>query len=109
MRDNLDIGGSPIEEKCIMVDTKRDYLGVMRQECRVYMKQLKRMYPDVEFTIRSNCHDFGAYYEVCAVFDPYDEQEAERAFEVEAGEPLRWDEPALRELDAIPDYWAQVS
>lgn len=50
------------------------------------------------FIVKSFPHDFGSYYEVCAVFNDNDEASSSWAYNVEAHIPEYWDEIAKAEL-----------
>jgi hypothetical protein len=85
MIDYLYIGSAPVEEDCAQVGSP-DYSTKARAECRRFMDQIKRHYPEPEngwLQVKSNPHDFGTYYEVVACYDPSDADSAHWAFDVE--------------------------
>lgn len=101
MRDYLEIGCTPSAESCQQVPYDDPQLA--RVECRAFINQLGRVFPPVDgasFTIRSNSHDFGTYYEVAIVFDDGDESACDYAYRVEAKAPEYWDDEARAELAA---------
>lgn len=62
----LDLGCGPGDETVAQVGSD-NYTKQAKKECRVYIQQLKRVYGDHEdlsLVIRSNPHDYGAYYSV---------------------------------------------
>lgn len=111
MRDFISIGPTPPDEDCAQVGAE-DYARRAKKECIVYANQLKRMLTGGSFQIKSFDHEFGSYYEVCAIFETdtpdfshlkpsemTDQQlEAWSAWEAEANGPLKWDEEARKEL-----------
>lgn len=105
MNDAIPIGSTPIEEHCVAVGSA-DYEGPMRDECEVFKRMLLRLYPPPAgstgfLRVKRNSHDFGAYYEVEAVFDRKDVTAAQWAFELESNSPERWDDIAAFELQWI--------
>jgi hypothetical protein len=116
MRDYLELSSVPIDEPCAMVGSA-DYHRRARLECRVFINQLERAFPEaiaagLYFRIKANGHDFGTYYEVEAVFDNEDENQTEWAYTIEDELPIAWDEDARNELAAagietVPrdDFW----
>jgi hypothetical protein len=82
-----------------------DYSTRARLECRAFIDQLERTFPQAidagcTFRIRSNPHDFGAYYEVAIFYDDDDEEQTRAAFDVEDDLPAHWDEDARAYLAA---------
>ena len=58
MRDYLDLSPTPIDEPCAMVEKTGDYMPRMRAECRAFVSQLERTFPQalaagVTFRIKS--------------------------------------------------------
>lgn len=95
MRDYLSIGSAPCDEECAQVGSP-DYSTQARIECRAYMEQLRRLYPEPQggyFKLKSFPHDFGSYYEVVAVYDDEDEEATEWALGAEYGAE-KWDAEA---------------
>lgn len=107
MVERLDIGPCPNGVSGVQVTDKVDYIDAMKHECRVYIKQLERVYgaeaAGVRLAISSNSHDFGTYYDVVAKFDEDDETATAKAFEMEAG-CEDWDEEAEKELRTSPAW-----
>ena len=111
MKDYLELASVPTDEPCAMVGST-DYHRRARLECRVFINQLERTFPQaiaagVTFRTASNPHDFGPYYEVRVIFDDENEDQLDWAYIVEGSLPEHWDEDARNELaahgyDAIP-------
>jgi len=99
--DFLSVDGVPLEEDCTQVGGS---LEEMRAECNAYINQLIRKHgeppTDASFTIVSNPHDFGTYYDVAVVFNPDKEEAGIYAYKVENDLPEYWDSEALAELKA---------
>lgn len=100
MRDYLTLGPVPTDEPCAQVGAD-DYYQRARLECGRYAEQIRRHYPEPEhgyLITKGFSHDFGTYYEVCAVFDDEDEVSTHWAFEVES-DPLgvltHWEKPEI--------------
>jgi hypothetical protein len=98
MKDYLDLSPAPVDEPCAMVGSP-DYSKRARLECRAFVDQLERTFPDaiaagVTFRITRNPHDFGEYLEVQACFDDDDEAQTEWAYTIEAELPYFWDDDA---------------
>ena len=100
MRECIELGSTPIEEDCAQIGSN-DYSLRARKECKAYINQLKRMFPeyaDIEYRIKSNPHDFGTYYEVVVCYDTNDKVSIEQAFDIEDKLPEYWDSLAKEEL-----------
>lgn len=99
MRDDfIYIGSAPYDEECAQVG--RDSVAVLRGEATIYKRQLERMFPDGDFRVKAEHHDFGSYYEVVAYFGDENDPAYRAAFEAEANGPAEWDAEALSELAA---------
>ena len=122
MRDFLDLSPVPIDEPCAQVGPG-DYMPRMRAECRAFVSQLGRTFPEalaagVGFRIKSNTYDAGTYLSVEACFNDDDESQTEWAYTIEGELPSLWDDEARAELTAkgyectpqeTPDFWATDS
>lgn len=104
MRDYLTIGTVPHAEDCTQNEPTGEYQAKQRREAAIFADQIARHYPEpynAHVSVKAFPHDFGRYYEVCAVFDDEDEAACNWAYEVEA-DPLgvlqNWDETALAAL-----------
>jgi len=102
MREYLELGPVPCDEKCEQVGHDCDYQK-MNRESREYANQLARMFPGWEeancsFGVKSFSHDFGSYYETVVKYYPDDEKSAEFAFNVENNLPAEWDAEARKVL-----------
>ena len=98
MRDFLSIGPVPFDEDCAQVGSP-DYHLRARPECKRFIAQILRHYPDDQhsgyLSIKHFPHEHGTYVEVCAVFDDEDEASINWAFSIEAddkGVLSRWEE-----------------
>ena len=95
--ENLNIGSTPNEEECAQVGSA-DYYARAIKECRAYMAQIQKHYPEPEngyLKLKGFPHDFGSYYEVVAYYDPEDTQASRWAFDIEGdalGVLSTWDE-----------------
>ncbi len=105
MRDFINIGPAPCDEKCAQVG-EDTFPEQSRKECRAFMGQLKRVFGEppegAELRIKSFEHDFGTYREVVCYFDDAYPESREYAFKLEGEAPSKWDEQARAELAACP-------
>jgi hypothetical protein len=120
MTDHICIGPTPAAETCAQVGAA-DYHRKARRECVAFINQIRRELgpePDgARLFIKSNPHDFGSYLEVCceyevpqdnrsaAVSDPeyfpaVDRAALDYALRCESTAD-RWDDEAIKELDAL--------
>ena len=101
MNQWIDVGSSPTDESCAQVGSP-DYYPRARRECRVYIRQLRRMHgpePDgARLAIQRNPHDFGTYLSVVCHYEPTKQASIDYAFRCENQSPANWDEEARREL-----------
>lgn len=101
MREYVTLGQTPCSEECTQVGAA-DYSRLARRECRAYIGLIRRAFPDLPagltLRIKSFPHDFGSYYEVCAMFDDQDEGACEAAYMLESEAPQYWDEEARADL-----------
>jgi|WetSurMetagenome_2_1015567.scaffolds.fasta_scaffold655540_2 hypothetical protein len=113
MMDSMTLGPTPAEEKCAQTKDA-DYAEKALVECRVYRKQLLRMYqaehgkelPDgCSLRIGSHAHDFGTYHEVEIRYNDSFESAMEAAFWFDANLPGHWDDEAKRELEELIPGW----
>jgi hypothetical protein len=95
-RDYIDIGSSPADEECAQVGSP-DYAQRARSECNRFIDLIRRvMGPEPEgaqLSIKSNPHDFGAYYEVVCYYDTDNEEASKYAYRCEGEAPSTWDDP----------------
>ena len=96
MREYMAIGPAPFDEPCVQVSRDVDYLPAMRDECRRFIKLIRKKLgpepPGAHLGIKSNPHDFGTYLEVGCYFDDTDEQQTDYAYLCEADAPTTWDD-----------------
>jgi hypothetical protein len=100
MKDYIELGPTPVDEDAAQIKVQDDFLIQNLLECKAYKAQLLRTSPGADVRIKSFRHEFGTYHEVCIYFDPADEAECERAFNLEGSTPLEWDDEARAELTA---------
>jgi hypothetical protein len=101
MTDTYEIGSSPNDEDCVQVGSD-NYPVLAKKECRAYMNQLNRVFPDMPagmyLKITSHPHEFGTYHEVSVSYDDEREDHAEFLWgKLELGCD-NWDEEAKKEL-----------
>lgn len=100
-RDTYDIGCSPNNEECAQVGSE-DYYDRAMKECRAYLNQLQRAYPNppdgVRLKIVSHPHDFGTYHEVAVVYDDENEKHCDYVFGNLENGCEYWDDEAKKEL-----------
>ncbi len=104
MLDFLSIGPVPCDEDCSQRGTE-DFVLNSTRECKAYINQLKRMFPNPEdknfFKIKWSNHDFGMYPEVVIYYNDDIKISCEYAFNVESKSPAQWDEEAKKELGLL--------
>ena len=100
MRTYITIGSCPSNEPCAQLG-EEDNRQRARLECGRFAEQIRRHYPEPEhgyLITKGFSHDFGTYFEVCAVFDDEDDISSNWAYEVE-GDPLEvlthWEKPEI--------------
>jgi hypothetical protein len=95
MRDYLTIGATPAGESCAQVGNG-DYDEASKKECNAFKGMLEAKFvncPDkARFVVKTFPHDFGAYREVCVVFDDEDADSTDYAYFVENHTPEYWDD-----------------
>jgi hypothetical protein len=97
----MHIGSVPLEETPAQVGSL-DYEERSRRECIVYKRMLARLFPSPDeaaatLTIKSFCHDFGSYREVCVRYDDTNREATEYAYRLERESPEEWDDIARYE------------
>ena len=96
MRNFETIGCTPHDEDCAQVG-RPDYAQRARVECRLFMQQIAKHYPEPEkgyLAIKWFGHDFGTYCEVLAYFDDEDDESVTWAYDIEGdvkGVLATWD------------------
>lgn len=105
-RSTLEFGPVPADESCQQVGTENYSSRLAREECGAYVRQLARMFPQVEatgayFKITSNNHEAGVYLEVAVAYNSDSDEQIAAAFFVDDNCPLNWDEIAKHELELI--------
>jgi len=105
-REIIEIAAVPYNESCEQCGTENYDPAHARRECRAFINQLERQFPQVEesgayFKIVSRDHDFGTYYEVGVSYDESNEDQIKIAYLVEEEAPSEWDEIAKQELGLV--------
>jgi hypothetical protein len=102
MIDYLELGPVPADENCEQLGPNYDPAKATR-ECRAYVNQLRRQFPDppfgADFVIKTFSHEFGSYKEVCVRFSDISDEAVDFAYRVEDEAPANWDDEARRELN----------
>ena len=105
MQSSFDLGPTPGREDCEQLGPRYS-LGKPWAECRIYVAQLTRMFPNkpegCHFKVVFGVHDFGMYHEVHILFAENIKQELEYALNVKSNLPKEWDDISLAELKQIP-------
>jgi hypothetical protein len=105
MREYLELGPVPSNEECYQTG-KDDYI-LIRSEASIYKKQLERMFPDLWFSVKAFDHEFGTYCEVVVYYNPDDEAEVNKVYEVESNLPQNWDLESLKQLEELKIEYAK--
>lgn len=50
MKEYIELGSAPCDEACVQVDSRREYLPAMVEECRRYKKLLEEMFSGLGLT-----------------------------------------------------------
>ncbi len=90
----IEFDTSPVNEDCVQVDKKTDYLPAMKAEARRMIELLDKKFPwaDGNFRIKSQEHDFGTYVEIRYTFS---EDEWHLANCIESNFPQTWEDDAV--------------
>ncbi len=100
--DFIELGGTPNDEDCTQIEDL-DHEKWNKVECRVYINQLKRLFPEqcklTTLDLIRNIHDFGIYYEVGAPYREGNEEQEDAVYEIEGNLPNNWDEESIKELE----------
>ncbi len=93
MRDYIDIGPSPANEKCAQVG-QADYARQARRECNRFIELLRKTIGEepgsAYLATKSNPHAFGTYYEVVCYYDDTDEEATRYAVRCQDDAPTEW-------------------
>lgn len=89
--DYLTLGPTPYGEGCQQLGPNYNP-ALANLELRTYLGQLRREFPNAILKIKHFQHDFGTYGEVVAIFDEFNCEAEEAAFDVENNMPEFWDE-----------------
>lgn len=105
MRDFIEIGPVPCDEKCEQVGMPNYDSFRAKLECECFRNQLRRQFgPEPEgarLRIKSNPHDFGNYLEVVCHFDDAFPESVEYAFKCEGEAWTQWDNDNLVKLGLV--------
>jgi len=101
MRNSMYIGECPVEEPCVFVTNKQDYVVAMRFEVSVFRDQLIRTLGELQegcfFKITSNQHDFGTYYSLEFLYDDESQKAIKYGLRAERG-LKNWDDESKARL-----------
>ena len=102
--DYLELACSPLDEECVQVTDREDYIPAMQKEVLRFKEQLGRLFPtpadlegQVRFVVKKNSHDFGMYMEVAIQYNSNNEKAEAFAFYVENNLPLTWNQTEVKE------------
>ncbi len=107
MRDYIDIGASPANERCAQVG-EEGYAQQARAECNRFIELIRKTLGEepgsAHLTIKSNPHGFGTYFSTVCYYDDTDEEAARYAARCEDEAPTRWGKtappaPAVLEME----------
>lgn len=105
-KDFMYLGTAPYEEECVQVESGKDYLPAMREECNRFINLLRDTFgkePEgARLAIRSEMHDFGSYLEVVCWFDEDIPESVEYAYNIEGNTPARWPSTPVSSLPDPP-------
>ena len=103
MTDYLYLGPVPCEEDAIQVSPTCDTVA-MKKQVRDYVTMLEERFPDAPeeayFSIKTEYHDYGTYYEAVVKYKDCDEDAVNYAFFVESNLPSRWDDKEVLDWKA---------
>jgi hypothetical protein len=103
--NHFSLGPVPTDESCQQVGMPSYNSTIARQECQIYIRQLKRQFSNapsgVSFEITENPHDFGTYLDVVIRFNENVKAEMKYALIVENNLPALWDKIANNDLDKL--------
>ncbi len=95
-RDYVDIGSSPCDEDCAQMGAP-DYYTRAKAECARFIELIRKtLGPEPEgarLAVKSNPHDFGAYYEVVCYYVDENDEARKYAYRGESDAPATWDTP----------------
>ena len=95
-RDYVDIGSSPCDEDCAQMGAP-DYYTRAKAECARFIELIRKtLGPEPEgarLAVKSNPHDFGAYYEVVCYYVDENDEARKYAYRCESDAPATWDTP----------------
>lgn len=109
----IDLSGTPVDEKCTCNNPNADYIPKQKAECRAFIGQLKRQFkerleacPSLSLAVKGNPHDFGTYYTVVAKYRETGDEEKDAkcedlAYYLQDNLPEKWDDEAATELGLL--------
>lgn len=91
--DYIEFDTTPVNEPCVSLDPKVDYMPAMRAEANRMKELLEKRFPDVNgyFSVKSVPHDFGSYLEMRFYYDD-DEDGIKEMQHVERHYPQTWED-----------------
>lgn len=113
MKEYMQIGSAPYNVDCAQVgSTAYNYDARSRIECYAFLDQIKRVCGEppegAGIIVKSFPHDFGAYREVCVVYDDQNEEATQYAFKCESADIGEWDDEAIKELIIKSDTYRDM-
>jgi len=103
--DYFDLGSSPTDEMCAQVGDE-NYRDLARVELREFKRMMREVHPEPDdanahYAVKRFEHDFGSYFELCAVYDEDDESALNWACDAEEKVPAVWDAHARAEINKV--------
>ena len=98
----LEFDCSPINEDCVQLSDREDYMPAMREEARRMIAMLNKRFPDCEgdFRIGTCLHDKGSYLEIRFYYEETEEGYHRCNF-VENNYPETWGDKSVLK---IPEF-----
>jgi len=98
MKEYIEIGPVPANEKCAQVGSDDFYKNCMA-ECHAFIKAIQKKIVEeprwARLSIKANPHDFGTYYEVVCYYDDEHPESLEYALKCESEAPSTWAEVGM--------------
>lgn len=98
MKEYIEIGSAPANEKCAQVGSDH-YYNNATLECEAFIEAIRKKLgeepPWAQLSIKANPHDFGTYHEVVCYYDDEYPESMEYALKCESDAPLTWAEAGM--------------
>jgi hypothetical protein len=92
MVDFYEFDTTPLDEMGVQVSSSTDYMPAMRTEAKRMLEICRKLWPSMEWGIKSNPHDFGSYLSIIVKFNDDDETVWDYINKIENEWPSTWDE-----------------